>query len=68
MSAATKSRTPLRPAASAAPMAPPVGPEPSRETACRCTDCVGMSPPLDCMRTTSPPNPDARSLSARRST
>ena len=47
MSAATRSCTPLRPAASAAPMTPPVGPEPSRETARRCTDWGGMTPPLD---------------------
>jgi hypothetical protein len=52
MSAATKSVTPLRPAATAAPITPPVGPEPSRETACRGTDWGGMTPPLDCIRTT----------------
>ncbi len=68
MSAATKSCTPLRPAATAAPMTPPVGPEPSSETARRCTDWGGMTPPLDCISTTWPSKPDRRSFSTRRST
>jgi len=68
MSAATKSCTPLRPAANAAAMTPPVGPDPSSETARLATDCGGMTPPLDCMRTTCPAKPDWRNLSTRRST
>ena len=68
MSAATRSCTPLRPAARAAPMTPPVGPEPSSDTARRWTDCGGMTPPLDCMSTTWPSKPAARSFSTSRST
>ena len=37
MSTATKSRTPLRPAATAAPITPPVGPDPRSDTALRAT-------------------------------
>ena len=68
MSAATKSVTPLRPAAMAAAITPPVGPDPSKETARLSTDWGGMTPPLDCIKTICPSNPDTRSCSTNRST
>ena len=68
MSAATKSVTPLRSAARAAAITPPVGPEPSRETARRATDSGGITPPLDCMSTTWPSKPAWCRRSTRRST
>ena len=49
MSAATKSEIPTRPAAYAAPITPPVGPEASTATARRATYSGGITPPVDCM-------------------
>ena len=55
MSTATKSRTPLLPAATVAPITPPVGPDPSRLTALRATYSGGITPPVDCMISIWPP-------------
>lgn len=68
MSTATKSWTPTWRAASAAPITPPVGPDARSDTARFDTYSGGMTPPVDCMMSSGPAYPAARSFAWRLST
>ena len=65
MSTAMKSGASAARAATAEPMTPPVGPDPSNVTARLATYSGGITPPVACMISTCPAYPAARSCSTR---